>query len=261
MKRRRWSQMWAVVWDYIGPRLLGTLTHVATDKPLLALTFDDGPHPESTPALLDLLERHGARATFFMLGESAQRYPELVRRAGEAGHALGVHGWDHPAFPLLSSAQRQDQIRRCAAALAPFGQRLFRPPYGYQTFASRLDAWRLGYEVVGWSVHGYDWLDHPAARLVELITPQLHPGGIVVLHDVLYHTLKPHYADRRPMLGAVETLLTQLADRYQFVTVPELLRSGRAQRSNWYRPPDAAWLNRLQGQFGPTRRYTLEPKG
>lgn len=243
------------VWDYAGPRLLGTLTHVATDQPLIALTFDDGPHPDSTPALLDLLERYEARATFFMLGEPAQRFPEIVRRAAEAGHALGVHGWDHPAFPLLTSAQRRQQIQRCAKVLAPYGQRLFRPPYGYQSFASRLDAWRLGYRVVGWSVAGHDWLNYTADQIVEMIAPQLQPGAIILLHDVLYHTVETHYADRRPMLAAVETLLTQFGSQFQFVTVPELRRWGRAQQSNWYRPPDAQWLNGLHGQFGPPHRY------
>lgn len=257
----RWLRRAAkTIWDYAGPRLLGTLSHVTTAEPLIALTFDDGPHPDSTPALLDILERHGAQATFFMLGEPARRYPEIVRRAGEAGHALGVHGWDHAAFPLLTSAERREQIQRCAQALSPYGTRLFRPPYGYQTFASRLDAWRLGYQVIGWSAHGHDWRDHTAEQLVAMILPQLEPGAVLVLHDVLYHTLEPHYADRRPMLAALDTLLARLAERFQFVTVPELRRRGRAQQSNWYRPANAEWLNQLQSPYGPARRYATIPQ-
>src|SRR5262245_56809812 len=77
---------------------LGSIVRVATHEPAIALTFDDGPHPEETPRVLEILERHGARGTFFMVGKSARRYPEVVARAAEGGHALANHSWDHPSF-------------------------------------------------------------------------------------------------------------------------------------------------------------------
>src|SRR6266849_2574451 len=103
----------------VARNLIGTIAHVATRDAVAALTFDDGPHPEYTPRLLQILERHQARATFFMLGEKAHRYPELVQRVAQAGHAIGNHSWDHPVFPEISRRERRDQIRACAKAIDP----------------------------------------------------------------------------------------------------------------------------------------------
>lgn len=130
-------------------KVLGSLTSVVTKDPLVALTFDDGPHPEYTPRVMEILARHQARATFFMVGKAAQQYPDLVRKIGEAGHAMGGHSWDHISFRQLTGRERRRQMRACQQILAPHGQLLFRPPYGDQSVASRLDAFWLGYEVVG----------------------------------------------------------------------------------------------------------------
>ena len=78
---------------------------------MVGLTFDDGPDPEYTPRLLEILHRHGARATFFMAGEAARQHPELVRQVAQAGHAIGNHGWDHPSFPFISRDERLAQMR------------------------------------------------------------------------------------------------------------------------------------------------------
>ncbi len=150
----------------LAEKVTGTITHfAATDA--VALTFDDGPHPEHTPRLLDILERHQVRATFFPVGEFAQKYPELIRRAAEAGHAIGNHSWSHAAFPFITSREQREQIRAAAQAVAPYGQRIFRPPYGYQNVRSRLNAMWLGYQVVTWSVHAEDWFDRDADWMVE----------------------------------------------------------------------------------------------
>ena len=223
-------------------RIGGTITHVATREPLAALTFDDGPNPEATPRLLDLLGAHGARATFFVVGEAAARHREIVVRAAREGHAVANHSWDHPSFPLLTSAERRRQIARCAAALAPHGERLFRPPWGHQSLASRWDAARCGHAVVAWSAMAEDWLDDPAEVLSARVRPHLVPGAIVLLHDALYRTIAERFRDRAPMLAAVESLLREFAGRLRFVTVPELLRAGRARKWHWYKPADRAWL-------------------
>jgi peptidoglycan/xylan/chitin deacetylase (PgdA/CDA1 family) len=245
---------WSVrrLWDAVGRRVFGTLTHVATAQPLIALTFDDGPHPEYTPRLLDTLERHDARATFFMLGEMAQRYPEIVRRAAQAGHDLGNHTWDHPSLPYLPAGERRAQLQRTDAALNPYGKRFFRPPYGHQNLASRVQAGQLGYAVVTWSCHAFDWLDHPAEWMAKELIRQLAPGSIALLHDALYHTVEERYADRGPTLAAVDQALAQLTGRYRFVPVSELLRHGQPVYANWYRQGDPAWLNTLNGS---ARRY------
>ncbi len=242
----------------VGRRVMGTITRVATPDPIAALTFDDGPHPDTTPHLLDILDKHQVRATFFMLGEPAQRYPEIVREVAQAGHAIGNHSWDHPSFPLITGQERLSQIRRCAQALSPYGQRLFRPPYGHQSKASRFAALWSGYQVVTWSLVAYDWLDRDADWILDLIMNQIQPGSIILLHDALYHTVEARYADRRPTLDAASRLFEQLGNRYRFVTLPELLRHGQPQRSFWYRAGDPDWLNQLSAQVNQPRHY---PKG
>lgn len=229
---------------------LGTLSHVVTAEPVVALTFDDGPDPESTPRLLELLAHHEARATFFMLGVAAQRHPDLVRKVAMAGHAIGNHSWDHPSFPFISGRERRRQIRACAGALAPYGTRLLRPPYGYQDLASRLDAWWLGYRVIGWSLDVGDWYGDDGKAMAKRLQREIRPGSVILLHDALF--VKPaaereHVLVHQPrpqrdaMLAAVSGLLASVGGTLRFVTVPDLLRCGRLVRCNWYVKDAADW--------------------
>ena len=123
---------------------LGSVIRVSTAEPAIALTFDDGPHPEDTPRLLDVLERHGAKATFFVVGKSARDHPDLIERIAGAGHALGNHTWDHLSMPSLTGRFRRRQLAWTEEVLGSHSSGLFRPPYGEQSLGSRLDAARLG---------------------------------------------------------------------------------------------------------------------
>src|SRR3954468_20556407 len=98
---------------------LGSLIRVATREPAIALTFDDGPDPQETPRVLDVLERHGARGAFWQGGKSVERSPEIVARTAAAGRALANHSWDHPSFRQIRGSYRRAQIRWCGEALAP----------------------------------------------------------------------------------------------------------------------------------------------
>ena len=163
-------------------------------------------------------------ATFFMLGESARKHPNVVQQVAEEGHAIGNHSWDHPSFPLISGRERRAQIRACASVIAPYGgQRLFRPPYGHQSVASRLDALWLGYPVVTWNVVAEDWCDRDADWMANRLVKQIRPGSVVVLHDAIYRSVQvvPQH-DRQRMLTAIDMTLERLGDRFRFVTVPEL---------------------------------------
>ena len=232
-------------WCLSGP--LGTITHVATASPVVALTFDDGPDPASTPRLLDILAAHGARATFFMLGTAAERYPGIVRDVARAGHAVGNHSWDHPSFPLISRAERRSQIRRCGHALGAQRSRLFRPPFGQQNFASRIDAALLGYSVVAWNVVVRDWFDRGADQMTRELLDQIRPGSIVLLHDALAGggLAEEVHPNRDDVLTAVSNVLDALDRTMTFVTVPELLRHGRAQRQPWLVQPSPGFAERL----------------
>lgn len=125
--------------------IFDTITHVKTTAPVAALTFDDGPHPDYTPALLNMLAQHDAKATFFMVGEAAERHAELVEKVKAAGHSVGNHSWSHPSFIEINRAERWEEMRRTEKALNLNGIRLFRPPHGHQNLASRLDIFGLRY--------------------------------------------------------------------------------------------------------------------
>lgn len=238
-------------------RFSGTVTHVATEEPLVALTFDDGPDPVVTPALLKILESHGAKATFFMTGENAAAHPEVVEAVRNGGHALGNHSWDHPSFPLISGGERRNQVRRCAGTLAVSGTPVFRPPYGHQSPASRWDLLLTGHEVVAWNVCVPDWEGHDGTWLADFALGRITPGSIVLMHDGMVDFLDGAGSDRQPSLDAVERILAALHLRYEFVTVPELLRRGRAVRAAWWMEPDLEILNSLKRKSGIPRRYEL----
>jgi peptidoglycan/xylan/chitin deacetylase (PgdA/CDA1 family) len=216
--------------------ILGTITHFSTPHPVAALTFDDGPDPDFTPPLLRILQKHEARATFFMLGQAAKEHPEIVRQVAESGHAIGNHSWNHPSFVKLSGAERRFQIRECAKAIAPAGSRFFRPPHGHQTIGSRLAAMGCGYRVVAWSVASHDWCEDEPRAIVARVLRRLAPGAIVLLHDALSSVPAGHekYLDRTPMLKAVEILLEQLKGSYRFVSIPDMYRYGAPVLKNWY---------------------------
>lgn len=234
--------------------VLGTVTHVMTDEPLLALTFDDGPDPTFTPRLLKLLKAHDARATFFMVGSTAQRYPDIVREVAEEGHAIGNHSWDHPSFPLISGRERRAQIRACQRALHPYGARIFRPPYGDQNISSRFDALLLGYRVVTWSLIAEDWLGDGDQTIADRVLSRVRSGGIVLFHDALHTYVDERYRDREDTLRAVEIIVSRLKG-FRFVTVPELINCGRVGKTHWIQRPTPQLLNSLQDSGETTRRY------
>lgn len=216
---------------------LRTVVGFRTEAPLVALTFDDGPDPEHTPPLLDVLDRYGARATFFMVGEAARDHPELVREVADRGHAIGNHTFTHPSFAAVDGSRRRAEIRRCDDALSPFGADLFRPPHGHQSPSSRLDVLRCGHEVVAWSADVDDWNPHEAGWFAARLRERAGPGRIVLLHDGLWDPSGPAAADRTPVVRGVEMFLEETADRYRFETLPVLMETASPIREGWFRGP------------------------
>lgn len=151
----------------------------------IALTFDDGPHPERTPKILDLLAQTDAKATFFLIGAQAARYPDIVRRIAHEGHAIGNHSWSHPWLPGLSSRRIEIELTRCQETLETItGQppRLVRPPYGSRDFRFYRIADKVGLTSTLWSLDSLDW----AGAGVDLILKRLGratAGDILLLHD------------------------------------------------------------------------------
>jgi peptidoglycan/xylan/chitin deacetylase (PgdA/CDA1 family) len=201
----------------------GPTTHVRTDADLVALTFDDGPHPKFTEELLTILASFGAKATFFMIGQNAARYPELVKLVADQGHAIGNHSFSHAAFPKLSSKERRRDIQQCEAVLQPHTAKLFRPPFGAESMLSHRDALDLGYHVVKWNIAADDCEEHSPDWIAQRLMQQIAPGSIVLLHD---NVVDNPGSDRTQTLDAVRRVLGNASGRFQFCTVPQLLRAG-----------------------------------
>jgi peptidoglycan/xylan/chitin deacetylase (PgdA/CDA1 family) len=154
----------------------------------LALTFDDGPNPATTPRILELLARAGARATFFVLGEKAERHPDVLRAVVAGGHSLGVHGYRHDRLYAFKSpsAVEQDIRRACDVVEREAGVRAkwFRPPVGQVSPRTSEGAKRAGVDIVAWSVRGLDGVRRAdPARVAARVERGLEPGAIVLLHD------------------------------------------------------------------------------
>jgi len=173
------------------PRLLpGVRTALPpADRPQVLLTFDDGPVPGPTGAVLKSLAAHGARAVFFMIGERVARHPETARAVAEAGHLVGNHTHTHPMSRWPLPTAFLDEVRRCDAALREAGidpAPLFRPPGGFLHPAGLLAARRLGLQTLHWSLDSGDWRcaewTDPAAQ-ARRIAGAVRAGDIVLMHD------------------------------------------------------------------------------
>lgn len=163
------------------------LTRGARRRGVLYLTFDDGPHPEHTPVLLELLALHGARATFFLIGQQAERYPELVQRIVREGHTLGNHSWSHPQFDQLDLAAQREEIERTDRLLTGFdglARHDFRPPRGVMPRPMVFDCIRRGRRIAYWSYDSLDYSQRTAEALIasaQRYPPK--PGEILLMHD------------------------------------------------------------------------------
>lgn len=192
----------------------------ATDR-TIALTFDDGPHPHYTPQLLAVLERYNVTASFFWLGQCVQRSPAIARAVYEQGHWLGLHGYDHQSFPLLSMTALAQTLAQTQAAithacqLPPAAVRDVRPPNGLFTprTLELLQQWQ--YRSVMWSVVPEDWVRPGVTTVVQRVLEQVQPGSIIVLHDGDHGG-----TDVAATVAQLVPLL--IAQNYRFVTINEL---------------------------------------
>jgi peptidoglycan-N-acetylglucosamine deacetylase len=163
-------------------------TSFATTRREVWLTIDDGPDPASTPQVLELLRKHGARATFFVVGSQVGKYPELVRMIVEQGHTIGNHTQSHPSarFWRATPQTTASEIDLCTGALlladVPF-ERFFRPPVGIRNPFLDPQLSARGMKLVLWSARGLDGLGrHPQAALSR-IARRIRPGGILIAHE------------------------------------------------------------------------------
>jgi peptidoglycan-N-acetylglucosamine deacetylase len=200
-----------------GSQLFGHTIIAGRDPNEAALTYDDGPNDVATDALLDLLARHNARATFFMIGRFVPQRPEIVRRVHAAGHLIGNHTQTHPWLSFLSSRDLREELRACNQTLedaigAPV--HYLRPPHGARRPMVFRAAEELGLKIVQWNAMGYDWKPISADRIVVNVTRgserarRRHTGANILLHDGHQQGVG---ADRSATIEATAILLDRFA--------------------------------------------------
>ncbi len=164
-------------------------TRLSRRSARIALTFDDGPHPQHTPALLDVLARLEVRATFFVLGERARRHPSVLRRIAAGGHEIGNHTFSHTRAGAARSAEWLKDVEEGGKAIEDVlgsRPRLVRPPFGKVNAAGLLSLWLAGQSVILWSVDPRDWMcGHEDALRQSLLAQRVEGGDVVLLHDDL----------------------------------------------------------------------------
>ncbi len=204
-----------------------------TSDPVVALTFDDGPDPANTPAVLDVLAGHGAHATFFLISERARRHPSLVGQISSAGHEIALHGRTHVDLtslpPWTALAAVRGGLRELAGVptVADHPIRFFRPPYGTQSPWTHAAARWCGLEVVGWTASPRDFLVLEPERHVAITFDDLGPGGVVLMHDG-----PPTNPARR--VAVLDAILDAVAARgWRATTVGDLLEGRTARRRRW----------------------------
>lgn len=198
------------------------LARLPGEERVVSITFDDGPNPRATPRILDVLRRADVRATFFVLGRHAERWPGLVRRMADEGHQLGNHGYWHrklhrrsPAYVRDDLTRGTDEIER-ASGVRP---RHFRAPHGFRSPWVTPIARSLGQQTIGWTLGVWD-SDRPGADVIaRRALDGVRAGSILLLHDGDGYDAE---GDRMQTAEALPRLIDGLRERsYRFVTLPD----------------------------------------
>jgi peptidoglycan/xylan/chitin deacetylase (PgdA/CDA1 family) len=228
----QFAPLYPYLYRLLKPTFPNCLWSGRPTSPQIALTFDDGPHPRYSRELLKVLDRHNVIASFFWLGLCVERSPQVASQVSEAGHWVGLHGYDHDLFPRLKRDRLRADLdrtrdlihRTCGIAK----DRLIdvRPPYAVATprTLKYLRSW--GYRTVMWSVVPEDWL-HPGVDVaIDRVLTQTTQGSQIVFHD-------GHYGGK-DVAETVDRLIPQLKQRgYEFVTVDQLWQSHPQGSSNF----------------------------
>jgi peptidoglycan/xylan/chitin deacetylase (PgdA/CDA1 family) len=194
-----------------------TFTRVPVAGKFIAITYDDGPHPQNTPRLLDILRARNVKATFYVIGRSVDLYPQIVRRTVAEGHEIGNHSYTHRLMSKLGDSEVRSEMSRTADSVMRAGgvrMKTMRPPYGGLLQRQReLVHQEYGYPTILWSVDPLDWKRPGASVITSRILENTAPGGIVLAHDLHAQTV-----DSMPA-----TLDGLLRRGFQFVTVSQLI--------------------------------------
>lgn len=201
----------------------GVLFSVPLQAKAVAFTFDDGPSANLTPAVLEILHRYSARATFFPIGRELERYPDLARRVLAEGHELGCHTYNHVYLKSRGEARLKTELDLCEKAypeVVGIRPSLLRFPGLSYNDALVAAATKRGYSVISCSLDAYDWRIKDAKQLAKRVISLVRPGDIILMHD-------GDWLDRSRQIEALNLIFRALdAQGYEFVTVSELIRRG-----------------------------------
>jgi peptidoglycan/xylan/chitin deacetylase (PgdA/CDA1 family) len=196
-------------------RVVGVPTRLPTGRGI-ALTFDDGPHPEGTPAILRELERAGATATFFLVGEQVDKHRTLTAEIVAAGHEVGIHGYRHTLLLRRSPAALRDDFARAADVIGEATGRvpvLYRPPYGVFSLPALRLVRRLEWSPFLWSRWGRDWERHAtAASIAARATRELGGADVVLLHDADHYSSAGSWRRTAAALPSVLAAISQTGE-------------------------------------------------
>lgn len=195
------------------------LKNGSRNEKLIALTFDDGPHPKETYEILNILNKYNVKATFFVVGKHANWYSKPLIEASKEGHEIGNHTFSHPDISNLSSDDIKKEIKECEDELIKLtGKKptLFRPPYGsYGKDQLGEIAKECGYKIILWtSIDAKDWKNPPSAQISNTIINKVQNGDIILLHD---------YGTENTVQALDVIIPTLIKEGYKFVTVSELI--------------------------------------
>ena len=197
------------------------------DEPRIALTFDDGPHPEYTAQILDILAEYGIHATFFVIGENVDLYPDMLQRTVSEGHEIGNHTQTHP-LKNLSREQMEKELSDCETTIGEWidcRPRIFRPPGGIISETVTAIAEDHRYRVILWSIDTRDWAHTPVGQITKTVLDNVGAGDIILMHDGI--------KCNSPTPQALRVLIPALLERgYCFVTVSELLEEIKKESSS-----------------------------
>lgn len=206
--REYYEETGQIIWD------------IKTDEKVVALTFDDGPHPKYTQQILDLLEQYEAKGTFFIVGQLAEKSPEVVMRMHESGHEIANHTYTHPftksVSPIIEEVNQTSDIIYSITGVKP---NLFRPVEGYYTDELVKESVKNGYKIVMWSWHQdtEDWKDPGVNKIVNTVLNGLENGNVVLFHD--------GGGNREQTVQALAKILPELKKQgYRFITISQMIR-------------------------------------
>jgi peptidoglycan/xylan/chitin deacetylase (PgdA/CDA1 family) len=221
----QFAPLYPILYRILKPTFSSCLWSGDEALPTIALTFDDGPHPEYTPQLLKVLDRYQIEASFFWLGVCVDRNPTLARDIYQRGHWIGLHGYHHRSFPLLTTDELRQSLQKTQTAIANACQldrvRDIRPPNGLFTPKILKLLHQDNYRLVMWSVVPEDWVRPGIAVASNRVMANVCNGSIIVLHD--------GYCGGQDVSAIAANLIPRLLQEgYRFVTIDELWRQKHA---------------------------------